>query len=305
MNKILRTAVVICLLLMFTLFLAGCISIEMKVNDNGSCDLKYEIETQGMVGSDEVKKQLESGIDGINEEAGSDVAKLKSFKEKGGVITANISLKDISYMGDDSFFGKLSDFEKEFPGYLDNLQEAKKGESIARSDIKGAGKLNVLKVAGMTNDGELSEFKVILPGAVKYMSTNVSLVDSNTVNVNSGYGVIIYQRGGGGGGWFVYVLIIAIIIVVAVLVFKNKGKGRASTASTQGFTPAAAPAQAAAPAPTPVATPAATAPTAGHAAAPIATAPASSTDVIHCPHCNTELKSGTKFCSSCGGRVSE
>ncbi len=292
MKKIIKTAVVICLLLAFTLILAGCIRIEMKVHKDGSCDLKYEIRTEGMVGSGEVKKQLESSIDEANKEAGKKIAKLKSFKEKDGVITADIRLEDISFMGDDAFFGKLSDFEKEFPGYLDNLQEAKKGERIEREEIKGAGKLNVVKVAGITSDGQLTEFKVILPGAVKYMSTNVSLVDSNTVNVNSGYGIILYQRGGGGAGWLVYVLVIAIVIVVVIAIFNNKGKSKAST------TASTAPVVKTAPVAAPVAAPAAS-------AKPAAGVTADSENGIHCPHCGTKLKTGVKFCSSCGGRVSE
>lgn len=292
MKKIMKTAVVVCLLLVFTLILAGCIRVEMKVNKDGSCDLKYEIRTEGMIGSDEVKKQLESSINEANDEAGKNVAKLKNFKEKDGVITAEISLKDISFMGDDAFFGKLSDFEKEFPGYLDNLKEAKKGEYIAREDIKGAGKLNVVMVAGVTTTGELTEFKVILPGAVKYISSNVTLIDNNTVNVNSGYGIILYQSGGG-AGWLVYLVVIALIVIVAVVIISNKGKRKASAASTAPVMNTA-----------PVAAAVPSAPQAAPAA-PAAGASEVSEDVVYCPHCGTKLKAGAKFCASCGGRVSE
>jgi len=278
---------------MFALLLAGCIKIEMKVNKDGSCDLKYEIRTEGMIGSDEVKTQLENSIKQANDEAGKNVAKLKGFKEKDGVITANISLSDISYMGGDAFFGKLSDFEKEYPGYLDELMEAKKGEYVSRDKIKGAGRLNVVRVSGVTaGSGDIIEFKVILPGTVKYISSNVTLVDSKTVNVNSGYGIILYERGGG-AGWLVYVIVIAIVVVVLISVFGNKGRRKSSTVGPAVPVTETVPVGAAAPA------------AQAYSAKSAANHLTADEDFIYCPHCGTRLKAGAKFCSSCGGRVSE
>lgn len=293
MKKNVRMVAGLCLLLMFTLFLTGCISIEMKVNKNGSCDLKYEIRIEGMgIDAGEVKDQLETSIDEANKYAGKKVVKLKSFKEKDGVITANISATNISDMDDGAFFGKLSDFKKEFPDELGNLKEAKTDKNIEKNAIKGASKLNVVRASGIASGGELSEFKVILPGAVKYVSTNVALIDNNTVRINGGYGVIIYQRSGG-AGWLAYVLAIALIVVVSMAVIKNKGKNKASTATTAAPIFGAAPAAPSAPA----------AP--GTPAAPSATMAADNTNVIHCPHCGTKLKIGAVFCSACGGRVSQ
>ena len=66
MKRFLKAMVCICLLLTFSLLLAGCVDIEMKVNNNGSCDLKYEINTQGMVSLSDVESQLKSGVEATN-----------------------------------------------------------------------------------------------------------------------------------------------------------------------------------------------------------------------------------------------
>lgn len=280
MKRILRTAAGIYLLLAFALLLTGCISIEMKVKNNGSCDLKYEIKTEGMVGLAEVKKQLQSSIDEANESAGKDVAKLKNVKEKDGTITANISISNVAFLDDEAFFGKYSDFKKEYPDKLVNIWEAKSGEPVNADDIKGAGRLNVVMVAGMeSGGGDLTEFNIILPGDVKYMSSNVWMIDSKTVSMDGGYGFVMYQRGG--AGWLLYVLIIAIIVVAVIVIIGKKKQNKSSAATAATPTAPAAPMVAA------------TTPAADNAT------------VIHCPHCNSEQKSSAVFCSACGGKISQ
>jgi hypothetical protein len=284
MKKILKLAAGITLLLAFALLLTGCISIEMKVNKNGSCDIKYEIKTEGMVSLAEVKKQFESGIDETNKAAGKNVAKLKNIKEKDGTITANISISNISYMEDGAFFGKYSEFDKEYPQKLEALVDAKSGKSVEKSKIKGTGGLNAVMLSGMdTGGGELTKFTMILPGSVKYTSSNVSVIDDKTVSLGSGYGVVLYKSGGG-AGWLIIVLIIAAVVVVGFVILGKKKK--------------AAPAPAAAPAvPYQAGTPAAPAP---------AAAPGAGSDrSIFCPHCGAEQKSTAVFCAACGGKISQ
>jgi|LSQX01.1.fsa_nt_gb hypothetical protein len=263
MKRILRTVAGFTILLMLALLMTGCVSIEMKVNDNGSCELKYEIETKGLpIEFKDVKKQIEETIEAANDEAGKKVIKLKSIKEKKDKITADVTVENVSYIDSGAYFGKLSDFEEEFPNTLDYLWDAKNDDMIETEDIKGASKLNVVKVAGLDNEGMLTKLVLTLPGSVKYISSEVTLIDDNTVEIAGGYGVVVYQRGGG-AGWLIYVLIIVVIVAVAVIVFKVLGKNKVATAA-----PAVA-----------------------------------SASVIHCPHCNVELKSDVKFCSSCGGGI--
>jgi hypothetical protein len=291
MKKLLRTTVCICLLLVFAL-LTGCISIEMKVNNDGSCDIKYEIRTEGMVSLKEIEDQLKSGIEETNDTAGKKVAKLKSVKEKDGTVTAEISVSNVSYLDPDAFFGKYSDFEKEYSSSLSGLKEAKSGKSVEKDKIKGTGGLNVVRMEGMsTGGGELTKFTLKLPGDIKYISSNVTYVDSKTVTLDGGYGIVLYQRGGGGAGWLLYVLIIAVIVVAAVIFLGKKKKTDSPAAFSAA--PAAAPAQVGAQ----------TGPT---AAAPAASAnPAGGSDLMFCPHCGTQQKKGAKFCAACGGNIAE
>lgn len=297
MKRILRRAAVTCLLLAFVMLLTGCISIEMKVNKNGSCDLKYEIRTEGMVSLSDVKGQLQASINEANEDAGKNVAKLKSVKEKDGVITAEISVSNVSFIDDGAYFGKYSDFKKEYPDKLGNLREAKSGDPAGEDDIKGAGGLNAVLVSGMeSGGGDLTKFTMILPGTVQYVSSNVTMIDNKTVSLDSGYGLVLYKRGGG-AGWLLYVLIIVVIAVVALVLLGKKKPNKASEPFAAA--PAAAPVYAgtaAAPAPT------AAAPAQAPTPAPSSAAPVAG---IHCPHCNSVQKSGAVFCSACGGKISQ
>jgi hypothetical protein len=310
MNRFMKTAVGITLLLAFAMLLTGCVSIEMKVKKNGSCDLKYEIRTEGMVRLSDVKKQLQNSIDEANENAGRNVAKLKDVKEKDGTVTAKISISNVSFIDDGAFFGKYSEFSKEYPEKLETLVDAKSGMPIERDGIKGTGGLNVIMLSGMeTGGGDLLDFKLILPGTVKYMSSNVSVIDDKTVSLSSGYGVVLYKRGGG-AGWLLYVLIIAAAAVVVLVLLGKKKKG--SSTADFAAAPAEAPVQtpAAAPVAAHVQTSTAAQAYAGNSAAPTsaatATAPASDTNaVVNCPYCNSVQRSSAIFCSACGKKISQ
>lgn len=343
MKKILKTTAGITLLLTFVMLLTGCINIEMKVNKDGSCDLKYEIKTEGMISLSEVKDQLQNGVDEMNKDADKTVAKLKSVKEKDGTITAIISISNISYMEEDAFFGKYSDFDKKYPGELETLVDAKSGKPIDKPALKGTGGLNVVMLPGVDTGGvDLLGFTMILPGSVKYMSSNVTVIDDKTVSLGGGYGVVLYKRGGGGAGWLIIVLIIVAVAAVGfVLLGKNK-KGspsagytpapaaapgapvQAGTAAYPGPTAAPpAPAPTAAPAPVsaptaPAATPVAASSAPSSPSAPAATpaaptspsaptaAPGAGNDAgVVCPHCNSVQKSTAVFCSACGGRIKQ
>lgn len=289
MKKGLRTIAGICLLLIFALFLTGCISIEMKINKNGSCDLKYEIETEGMIDTKEIEKQFKDSIDEANKNAGKTVAKLKDVKEKDGKVIANISVNHISFIDDEAFLGKYSDLEKKYPNIINELKEAKSGKSVEKGKIKGAGGLNAVRLWGIsTGGGDLTKFTLILPGNVKYISSGVTFVDNKTVTLDGGYGVVLYEGGGGGGaGWLVFLLIIAAVVVVVVVLAGKKKKGASQAAYVAA--PAAAPVQAG---------PAAAAPTA-------TAAPAGGSEVMYCPHCGTQQKKGAKFCAACGGQMTQ
>ncbi|MDI9500476.1 MAG: zinc ribbon domain-containing protein [Bacillota bacterium] len=287
MKKNLKMIVAIGLLSVFTLLLTGCISIEMKVNKNGSCDLKYEIRTEGMVTLADAKQQLKSGVDEINEAAGKNVAKLKGIREKDGKIIADISISNLSYLDGGAFFGKYSDFAKEYPYDLEELWDAKSDEPVNKDNIKGAGGLNAVRISGIdTGAGDLTSFTLILPGNVKYISSNVTMVDDKTVTLGGGYGLVLYQRGGG-AGWLLYVLIILVVAVVVILIAGKAKKGRSPGVS------------AAVPAATPVHTGAAA------SASSQAAADEEGEGVRYCPNCGTAQKKGAKFCSNCGGQITQ
>ena len=112
MKKLLKTTVIFCLLLAFAL-LTGCINIEMKVNNNGSADIKYEIRTENMVSLKEIENQLKSGIEETNDAAGKSCEAEKRKREGRHGHRGNQCQQYFLHYPD-AFFGKYSDFEKIF-----------------------------------------------------------------------------------------------------------------------------------------------------------------------------------------------
>ena len=84
----------------------------------------------------------------------------------------------------------------------------------------------------------MTSFTLILPGNVKYISSNVTMVDDKTVTLGGGYGLVLYQRGGG-AGWLLYVLIILVVAVIEILIAGKAKKGRSPGVSAA--VPAATP----------------------------------------------------------------
>ena len=130
MKKNLKMIVAIGLLSVFTLLLTGCISIEMKVNKNGSCDLKYEIRTEGMVTLADAKQQLKSGVDEINEAAGKNVAKLKGIRR---TEYCRHQYQQSLYLTE-GIFRQVFRFCKEYPYDLEELWDAKSDEPVNKDN---------------------------------------------------------------------------------------------------------------------------------------------------------------------------
>ena len=125
-RKILSLATMVLVVIMLT----GCLSIDMKVNKNGSMDMTYTIDTsqtQGMVSFNDIEKAIQDSVDGMNEFADKKVAKLKSVKENKSkkTVTAIINVSDINKMGDESFFGTVKEYRKKKGTGLDNLVNTK------------------------------------------------------------------------------------------------------------------------------------------------------------------------------------
>ena len=64
--------------------LTGCLAVELKVNNDGSCDVTYTIDIsqlQGLMSKSDVEKSIKESVEDMNRTAGKTIAKLKNVKE--------------------------------------------------------------------------------------------------------------------------------------------------------------------------------------------------------------------------------
>ena len=82
--KRIKKAISLITLLLLAVMLTGCLTVDMKVNKNGSVDMTYTIDTsqtQGMMSFKDIEKAIEESVDGMNATDDKKIAKLKSVKE--------------------------------------------------------------------------------------------------------------------------------------------------------------------------------------------------------------------------------
>jgi energy-coupling factor transporter transmembrane protein EcfT len=211
----------VALLLLMTM-LTGCISITMKVNGNGSCDLTYTIDTsmtEGIFDKTYIEESIKDGIDDMNDEAGKKIAKLKSFKENKGkkTITATISISDINKAGDGAFFGKVKDYLKDDYNSLGSLMD-KKEKRVDTEDVKGNLHMVYLPF-GQTSEYGMAEVTVIVPGKIEYVTRGAEITKNNTVVFSGQTPLVVFKKG---GGFPVWLLIIIVVILVAFFMSKKK-----------------------------------------------------------------------------------
>lgn len=222
-------------LLLAAFMLTGCLSVDMKINKNGSMDLAYIIDlsvTQGLLARSDIEEAIKESVDDMNDKAGKEIAKLKSVKENKGkkTLTATIHVSDINKMGDGTFFGTVKNYHKGNGTGLDNLVDSK-GKSIDQKKIND--KLNMFYIPmGGTEQYGLFTVTVTAPGSIKYISSGGDIEKSNKAAFNGQDILVVYSKGGGFPFWLV------IIAALVVLFFVFKKKKPASSPDISSFSPA-------------------------------------------------------------------
>ncbi|MCX7773022.1 MAG: hypothetical protein N2376_07920 [Clostridia bacterium] len=208
--------------MLVTAMLAGCVSINMKVNSNGSCDVTYVIDTSqlnGMMNKSDIEKQAKDSIDKMNESAGKKIAKLKSIKEdkKKQTITAIISVSDINKMGSGTYFGTVKNYKKKFGGTgLDNLMD-RKGKEVNEKKVSDNLDVVYLPMSGSEDYG-LVEITVVVPGDIQYVSDGAEIKKGNAVLFTSETPLVVFKKGGG----IPWLLILALVLIVYLVLRRKK-----------------------------------------------------------------------------------
>ncbi len=284
--KRIKKVISIITLLLVAVMLTGCLSVDMKVNKNGSLDMTYTIDTtqtQGMMSFKEVEKAIEESVDGMNDTADKKIAKLKSVKENKSkkTITAVINVTDINKMGDGAFFGTVKAYRKDKGTGLDNLVNTKDKDV---DEKKVSDKLQMIYFPmGGTDQYGMVEVKVTVPGIIQYVADGGE-VKKNTVVFSGENPLVIYKKGGGFPIWLLLLIIAALVVL-----FMKKNKKPASTPVNvvpATGTPAQAPVQNAAPQAPPVQAPfqaPVQAPPVQAPVQPAAEAPVEATPVVQAP----------------------
>lgn len=225
-RKILSLVTMVLVVIMLT----GCLSIDMKVNKNGSMDMTYTIDTsqtQGMVSFNDIEKAIQDSVDGMNEFADKKVAKLKSVKENKSkkTVTAIINVSDINKMGDESFFGTVKEYRKKKGTGLDNLVNTK-DKSVDEKKVSDKLQMVYFPMGGTEQYG-MVEVTVTVPGNIEYV-TDGAEVEKKNVAVFSGQNpLVVFKKSGGFPFWLLLIIAAAVVVL-----FMKKKKNPSATINT-------------------------------------------------------------------------
>lgn len=225
-RKILSLVTMVLVVIMLT----GCLSIDMKVNKNGSMDMTYTIDTsqtQGMVSFNDIEKAIQDSVDGMNEFADKKVTKLKSVKENKSkkTVTAIINVSDINKMGDESFFGTVKEYRKKKGTGLDNLVNTK-DKSVDEKKVSDKFQMVYFPMGGTEQYG-MVEVTVTVPGNIEYV-TDGAEVEKKNVAVFSGQNpLVVFKKSGGFPFWLLLIIAAAVVVL-----FMKKKKNPSATINT-------------------------------------------------------------------------
>ena len=224
-------------LLMIAVMLTGCLSIDIKVNKNGSLDMTYTIntsQTESLMPADDIEKAIKESVDDMNGKAKKKIVKLKDIKQdkKKKTITAKLTVSDINQMGDGSFFGTVKEYRKNGGAGLNNLVNAK-GKEVEADKISDNMQVVYLPM-GAADGYSMIEVTMSVPGSIQYITDGGEIDKKDTAVFNSQNPLVIFKKSGGFPFWLL------IIFAAAVVFFMMKKKSpatapiNAASASVQG-----------------------------------------------------------------------
>lgn len=203
--------------------LSGCLSMAVKVNRNGSCDVTYIIDVsrpQNNFSQNDAEKTAIECIDEINRRAGKNVARLKGVRENRNEnkITVTISVSNINELGDGSFFGTVGQYRRAGGRGLENLTDAD-GKKACSGDIPDNLYLFYMPVSD-NEPCEITEVSVNVPGRIKYLTEGAGLERKNVARFRDTALLVIFRKGE--TGLPVWIIPTAAIILIITFLIKRK-----------------------------------------------------------------------------------
>lgn len=193
-----KTLFAVIAVLVAVALLSGCISLEVKLNRDGSCDVTYIIDTssfQGMQSASDVERTVLESVDEINSTAGKNVARLKGIREnkKEKRITATISISNVNELGDGTFFGTVRQYRHVSGHGLDNLMDIRE-RKVDRDDIPDD--LYLFYMPALENDRYcILEVTVNVPGTIKYLASGAKIEKRNVARFSGEMPLVVFKKG--------------------------------------------------------------------------------------------------------------
>lgn len=216
--------IVIALSVMMLVVLTGCGKLDLVIHDDGSGKGKFSVDLSGMISADELKGELEKEITNTNAEAGKEVIRLDSFKEKDGKVDATVSFKSLTALsgGEDSLLATVADMKRLYPERINELVEAP--EDINKILEKPVVYLNL--------DDDM-EITVTVPGNILYATGGTAAEGKpRTLQLASDEAVIVYEPSAN-RSWMVWIGVLLAVIIAAYIIYR-KGRFRNAASGTKG-----------------------------------------------------------------------
>lgn len=234
-------------MLLVVIMLTGCLSIDMKVNKNGSLEMTYTIDTsqmQGMMSNEDIEKAIEDSVDDMNNSADKKIAKLKDIKTNKSkkTMTAIINITDINKMGDESFFGTVKEYRKNKGYGLNNLVNTK-DKKVDEKKVSDKLQMVYFPMGGTEQYG-LVEITVTVPGNIQFITDGAEVDKKNTAVFSGQNPLVVFKKSGGFPVWLLLIVIAG--LVVFFMMKKKKPTAPISATPTTGA-PVQTPPQNAAP----------------------------------------------------------
>ncbi len=219
-------------LLLIAVMLTGCLSIDIKVNKNGSLDMTYTIntaQTESIMPAGDIEKAIKESVDDMNGKADKKIVKLKDIKQdkKKKTITAKITVSDINQMGDGSFFGTVKEYRKNGGAGLNNLVNAK-GKEVEADKISDNMQVVYLPMGAADSYGMI-EVTMSVPGSIQYITDGGEIDKRDTAVFNSQNPLVIFKKSGGFPIWLF--IILAAVFILFVMKKKRPSTAPLNTAS--------------------------------------------------------------------------
>lgn len=204
-------------LAVFVFILVGCGSAEIKLNNDGSGELIYKIAEDEYYASPRgFEKELKEMVESVNDEADEEVVVLKEVKEKDGILTAELTYKDIAAaMSSNIRHVTVSDILRYGPYLIEEMVDSE-GNAIDLENEK-IGDYTYLYFS----ENDFDEMTLEVPGEVKYISEGVELVEANKIATDNSSFTVIYEKKGSLNFGLIGLLAILLVVIAAFVLFKK------------------------------------------------------------------------------------